>query len=378
MKFQYQTLACLLVLLSLPPAAAVEYVQLKRDGQTIHISGKLLTDAQDGGLLIQTAEGILWAVPPEELVEHKSDDKPFQPADGDALGRDLLEQLPDGFRIHRTANYVIAYNTSKAYAQWCGSLYERLLKGFYNYWERRGLDLKQPAQPLVAVVFDSKDTFARYARPELGAATASIIGYYSLRTNRVAMYDLTSTGIRGGRRGTMAQINAALARPQASETVATIIHEATHQLAYNCGIHQRYADIPLWLSEGFAVFFETPDLKSSRGWSSIGDVNRPRLVRFRKYLKSRPRDSLVTLLSSDDRFRDSTKALDAYAEAWALNHFLINRHGEAYNEYLRQLAEKGPLIHDEAAERIAAFRRVFKVDLETLDRELVRYALQLR
>ena len=73
--------------------------------------------------------------------------------------------------------------------------------------------------------------------------------------------------------------------------MATIIHEATHQLAFNCGMQNRYADIPLWLSEGIAIYFETPDLRNKRGWRSIGSVNRVRLAEFRRYLRSRPSDS---------------------------------------------------------------------------------------
>ena len=46
----------------------------------------------------------------------------------------------------------------------------------------------------------------------------------------------------------------------------TVIHEATHQIAFNCGLHTRYADNPLWLTEGMALYFETPDLRSRSGW----------------------------------------------------------------------------------------------------------------
>ena len=66
--------------------------------------------------------------------------------------------------------------------------------------------------------------------------------------------------------------------------VATIIHEATHQLAFNRGLQARFADVPLWVSEGIALYFETPDLRNSRGWQTVGAVNRVRLDRFRQYL----------------------------------------------------------------------------------------------
>ena len=192
-------------------ANALDYIQLKRDGRTQQIQGKLLVEAQDGGLLLQSPDGVLWAVLPEELVKHAKDDRPFEPADATALSDLLLEELGDGFAVHRTAHYLIAYNTSKAYAQWCGALYERLYSSFYTYWGHRGLELQEPEQPLVAVVFDRKENYSRYARPELGDAVSSIIGYYNLQSNRVAMFDLTSTSVPRGN-GSTSQCRAVAAR----------------------------------------------------------------------------------------------------------------------------------------------------------------------
>jgi hypothetical protein len=167
-------------------------------------------------------------------------------------------------------------------------------------------------------------------------------------------------------------------RPDAERTVATIIHEATHQLAFNCGLQQRYADIPLWVSEGIAVYFETPDLRSSRGWRGIGAVNQARLAQFRKYLASRPRDSLQSLLADDTRFRQARSAVDAYAEAWALNYFLLHRYARQYAAYLNILADKKPLLYDEPRERIRLFERKLGKPLEELDAEFVRYMVRLR
>ena len=98
--------------------------------------------------------------------------------------------------------------------------------------------------------------------------------------------------------------------------VSTVIHEATHQITFNCGLQQRFADIPLWLCEGLAEYFETPDLSFGKGWRTIGEINRPRLSQFQEYLLRRPPDSLNTLLVNDKRFRNPNEALDAYAEAW--------------------------------------------------------------
>ena len=62
-----------------------------------------------------------------------------------------------------------------------------------------------------------------------------------------------------------------------------------------------------------------------KGWRGIGAVNEPRLERFQQYLSARPADSLETLIRDDRRFRDARQNIDAYAEAWALTYFLINK-----------------------------------------------------
>jgi hypothetical protein len=353
----------------------MEHVTLQRDGKEIQIEGRLLTDTQDGGLLLLARDSILWAVKPGEIIRRTSDDAPFKPLGAGELAQTLLAELPEGFAVHRTTHHLICYNTSQAFAQWCGSLFERLYLAFTNYWSREGFELAEPEFPLVAIVFASQSAYVDYSRAELGEAASKVIGYFSLRTNRMAMYDLTGLQAAAGSRprvGSAAQVNRMLARPETAQTLATVVHEATHQIAFNCGLHQRYSDCPKWFSEGIAIYFETPDLKSRQGWR-IGVVNRPRLVQFRQYLRKRPDNSLVTLISNDDRFNDTSLTLDAYAEAWALTQFLLARHRTEYVEYLEMLSRKKPLFWDDAETRLAEFKTAFGDDLEKLDHEFVRY-----
>jgi hypothetical protein len=158
--------------------------------------------------------------------------------------------------------------------------------------------------------------------------------------------------------------------------VATIVHEATHQIAFNCGLQTRFADIPLWQCEGMAVYFEAPDLASSRGWRGIGRVNYPRLETFRRNLPNWRRDSLETLLADNRRFRDPSTALAAYADAWALNYYLIKYRSDDYTAYLRMLAGKRPLLEDEPATRLSEFKQHFG-DLRALEREFLRQMSRL-
>lgn len=363
------------------PAQAVEHLTVDRAGQRQALSGQVVVTAQDGGLLLLTADGTLLSIEPAEIVSRTQDAELFQPLQREALERHMLRELPPGFETYATRHYLICYNTSREYAVWCGALFERLYKAFTNYWTRKGVKLDEPQFPLVAVVFNSAQSYAQYSEKELGKAGGSIVGYYSLRTNRITMYDLTGVdALRapGDRRGSSAQINHMLSRPEVEQLVATIIHEATHQIAFNSGLQTRFADIPLWVSEGLAVYFETPDLQSSKGWRTIGAVNANRLARFREYLPQRPSGSLQSLVVDDKRIRDTRTALDAYAEAWALNYYLLHHHTRKYLAYLEQLSTKKPLVWDKPADRLQEFRAAFGDDLEALDADFVRQMQKLR
>ena len=366
-------LSVLLGCLTTSSTNAIEWVRIKQEGVTLEISGKVLTQSGDGGVLLQDREGVLWRLQADEILDRRSDQTPYEPFSAKQMADKLRRKFP-GFRIHQTAHYLICYNTSPAYAQWCGALYERLHRAFYSYWGHRGVALHESETPLIAVVFDRREAYINYARPDLGDSVEAIIGYYNLGSNYVVMYDLTESSGKGPERGVgaSAHINRLLRRPEAERMVATIIHEATHQLAFNGGLHQRFANIPSWLSEGLAAYFETPDLESSKGWRTIGGVNRYRLVQFHRYLKNRPADSLRSLLTDSQRFRHSRTALDAYAEAWALNYYLIRSRPKDYRKYMEVLAAKPPLAKETRQQRLLDFTNVFGEDLQKLDRDFVR------
>jgi len=166
-----------------------------------------------------------------------------------------------------------------------------------------------------------------------------------------------------------------LSQPGAERTVATVIHEATHQLAFNSGLQIRFADVPFWCSEGLAIYFETPNLESTKGWRNIGGVNRVNLLNFRKYLPRRPTGSLEQLLCEDKRFRDPATSADAYAEAWALNYYFLKNKAksEAYVKYLAALAQQKPLVDVEPSERIKQFKQFFGEDLLTVETDFLRF-----
>ncbi|MEK6250047.1 MAG: hypothetical protein N2C12_17820, partial [Planctomycetales bacterium] len=206
---------------------SIEFVLFERGGSKVNISGEIVVEANDGSMLLRDRKGTLWTVQSDEIKKRSKDHTPFKLMGEDELSAALLEEMPAGFKTYTTAHYLICYNTSPAYAQWCGGLFERLYKAFTNFWKRRGLEMEPPSTPLVALVFADRESYKQYAEQEIGEAADSIVGYYNLATNRIVMYDLTgvqATANRRQRGRNSAEINKVLSQPDAGKLVATVIH----------------------------------------------------------------------------------------------------------------------------------------------------------
>ncbi len=343
--------------LAIVPVAAVERITFKsKDGKSQSMVGQSQVTAADGGRLFLADDGQLWTIQKDAVESYSEDAGPMVPVSADEISKRLLAELPDGFAVHRTAHYVIVHNTNEAYVKWVGGLFEQLRRGFYAYWKNQGWALPEPQFPLVALVFANREGYDAYSQKDVGNAAQATIGYYNLQTNRMTTYNV----------------------PDAERQVATIVHEATHQLAYNSGMQKRFADNPMWVTEGMAVFFESPDFTTASGWRSIGKVNRLTMDNFRKYATRRSPDSLVRLLSDDMYFRQPAHAADAYSEAWALTYFLIRTRKKEYIQYLRTLSEQTPLKEKTPRERIEQFEQIFKTELATLDKQFLGYMLNLK
>ena len=335
------------------------------------IDGKIVVEAVDGGIVLMGRDGRLWNITPKQIRRRTTTGERFSLFTANELGPRLRSELGDGFRIVRTKHYVICSSTGARYATWCGGLFERLLTNFRSYWRARGLKLHQPSGPLIAIILADRKQFARFAAAEIGTAAELAAGYYSIRSNRMVLYDLTSGEAVQPARTVREIVRRVSTSPL---TVATVVHEATHQIAFNSGLLTRYADNPLWLTEGMAMYFEVPDLRSRAGWRTIGKINPSRMRRFRDILRNRwTEGSLERLLTDDRRFGNPKSAGDAYAEAWALSYFLIRKQGSRYANYLKLISRKKPLRFDKPEQRLREFRKAFGDDLGRIDRDFQRY-----
>lgn len=318
------------------------------------LEGRVRVQAQDGGLLLEDRQGVFWPITASQTPVTEALEGPFTTMTADELTTSLKAEFGDGFEVVRTPHYLICTNAGSGYGEWCGQLFERLHTGFQKFWKDRLPGLQAPDRPLVAVAFATQKEYQDFQVTDAGGVVGAAQGYYSARTNRMVLYDQSASG--SGQNRTATEIQKQAHRNPGN--IATVIHEAVHQLSFNIGLQTRYADNPVWFSEGLAMYFETPDLETRSGWRTIGQINPGRLDRYRALAKQRPPD-LRTLLATDDRYRDPQLAIDAYAEAWALHYFLLRTQKEQYNTYLQLLAAKPPMKWDTPAQRIADFESAF-------------------
>ena len=201
-KSRWFRLAMFVVAVACSSLEAMDHVTLRREGQTLYVDGRIVLTAQDGGLLFLARDGVLWRILPTELVKHTTDDAPFRAYPPDQMTKSVLADLPKGFKVYQTPHYLIFYDTSQAYAQWCGALFERLYAAFRNDWSRQGFEMVEPEFRLVAIVFSDKASYVKYSQKDLGDAADSIFGYYDMESNRMIMYDLAGVAAnRPGRSG---------------------------------------------------------------------------------------------------------------------------------------------------------------------------------
>ncbi len=343
-------------LLTAHACCAVETLRFKNGERERTIVGELLLEARNGDVMVQADDGRIWTIEIKNQVERVSNDAELVAVDADTAAKRLLDELGANFAIYRTANFAIVYNCDELYARQVGGLFEQLFRGFFAFWKNQRWDLPAPRFPLVAVVLKDHDAFLEHAGAEIGDRAKSVIGYYNFETNQMTTFNV----------------------PNWERNVATLIHEATHQIAYNCGLQKRYADNPMWVSEGLAMFFETPDMRNPGKWRSIGAVNPVKLAHWRNFVRDRPSDSLVTLLSDDSRYQNASTATAAYAEGWALTYFLIKTRRKEYVEYLKTLSQGKIAAIRSPRDRIEMFESAFNATVADIDKEFVMYLRRVR
>lgn len=303
-------------------------------------------------ILMLRSDGWLAEFPTQEVVEHRLSERNFRPAEANQMAQILQAELGPSYRTAVAGPFLIIAPGSSL-PIW-SERFLALYGGFQTYCAARHIRLRQPPFLMPALVFRTRQEYEDYSQRHGHAITASTLGYYSLVSNRIALYEFAASDNHS----------------EFFSTASTLIHEATHQAAYNTGIHDRLAEQPLWTIEGLAMLFEAPGIyDSGRHPQPNQRVNRTRLLGFRQFFPdAQSVNEALPLLITDDKYfeRDSDRA---YCLAWALTYYLSERYESQYSFYLQNVASRGAGSRYPAEERFRQFEASFG-NLDILARDL--------
>lgn len=189
-------------------------------------------------ILLRT-DGSINKFEPSEIRRHQVLDQSFQPDKAIRLRGQLQQEFGTRYAVDGNGNFAIVASPERI--QLWTQRFSQLERSFESYFRTRGYPLRAAEFPLVGIVFPSQSEFLNYATRNGIHLQPGIVGYYSPLTNRLYLFEM-----RGS--------------PEAErEALATILHEAAHQIAFNRGLHQRLSAPPLWTLEGLASIFEAQE-----------------------------------------------------------------------------------------------------------------------
>ena len=351
--------AFLLAILSAPSALAADSKMLKLQIGDEWVEGKALFWSQKQ-VQVLARDGRLWDVAPSSVRNFVDIGGSFRSYSNSDVRNHLRQELGQRFEVSGGGHYLVAHPVGER--ELWSKRFDDLYRSFVHYFRTRGFRLQEPEFPLVAVVWKKREDYFRYAQSEGANIGPNVLGYYSPMTNRITLYD-SSDG--------SANSDAWL------QNADTIIHEATHQTAFNTGVHSRFAMTPKWVAEGLGTMFEARGVWNSRAYTKQTDrLNQGRLQSFRRNLPRRQKGTLAQLVSSDRMF--DTDGGAAYSESWALTFYLVETLPREYTRYLALTAARPGFEDYPAAERLADFTKIFGGNLELVDTNFLRFMSELK
>lgn len=313
----------------------------------------------DEQVLLMARDGRLWSFEPGQARNARKQSSSFTSYSAAEMRALLTQELGKAFEVTSTGHYLVVHPRGEG-RHWSGK-FEEMYRTFVHYFTIRGFRPREPEFPLVAIVFKDQADFLSYSRQDGSTLPPTVLGYYSQVSNRVALFDQVGDP------------NSA----QWAANAETIIHEVTHQTAYNTGIHRRFAGAPRWLVEGLATMFEARGVWDFLNYrDAAARINRGRLQDYRGLVSSRREGLLAEMVSSDRLFESDMNR--AYAEAWALSFYLAETRGQQYSQYLQRTAARPEFSEYPAAERLADFQAVFGQNLRLLEAQYLQWMQALR
>ncbi len=293
-------------------------------------------------MVLLRRSGRMTMIPRERIEGAKTVSKTFKPYPAEAIRKSLQKEFGNKYQVSTTQHFIVVHPIGD-YQIWAMP-FEKLYRRYINYFASRNVRLEEPQFPMVAVVLRTRNEFDRFLQ-RYHEANENILGYYSPRSNRIITYDHSD------------------GQSEDEEwffTADTIVHEATHQTAFNTGLHTRFAPTPVWISEGLATMFEAPGVQNSLYHSKQRDrINYGRLNNLLEmYAKDMVDETLIGNMVATDRLFESNPGA-AYALAWGLTFYLSETQPDRYVDFLKQDSTRSDWEDYPSRDRLEAFVRKF-------------------
>jgi hypothetical protein len=301
------------------------------------------------------------------------------PDENDAVIEKQLRKIVDrsGMRVETSNHFILLHDTDAKADQGRHSnrakerlrLVEQMYEKFVLLFAAQNVELDLPHDRLMVVLFKKRSDFQECAT-QMGSQATDLAGFWSPVHNLICFCDDSTTAESGylrDERDRLAKIAAdakkagsSLERQRDSETLrqikingvlleidrwrsdmASISREVTHQMAANTELLPRRVEIPRWVNEGLAMYFQAP---SDEAWGGIGAVDDLRIEDYRAFQDDRRRSNIDFIIedrSLDDSTAGGTSA-EAAAQVWSLTYFLFENHRDELMSYYRMLGNMPP------------------------------------
>lgn len=264
----------------------------------------------------------------------------------------LKKEFGKRYTVSTTSSFLVVHPHGDYY-KWAKP-FEDLNQRFGAFFSSRGHKLEKPQFPMVAVVLNTRGEFDRMLKSYY-AADPNMLGYYSPRSNRIITYNQGDDS-----EGSIFDTN-------------TLVHEATHQTAFNRGVHNRFGDYSTWLVEGLACMFEAQGVHNSYIHTKRKDrVNSARLLAMQVAIKDgSAKGTLEKIVRDDELFRTDSQL--AYAYAWGLTFYLAETKPREYLRYLTDDASRKNFTPYRSKDRMETFAKSFGADFDNLESRMFNF-----
>lgn len=321
--------------------------------QQRNVTGSPLVWDQQKVLLIN-AYGQFESISFSEVESFKKTSKIKQVFSKSSFEKRLKAEFGDSFRYSNTTDYLVVHPRGSS-VDWPQQI-QTAYRAFHTYFQSRRVSIRKKTYPLVAVVFKTRAEFDRYAKANNEKISSKVVGYYSVRSNRVLMYD------RGSR--------------LSKSSEQTLFHEVAHQAAFNCGIHSRFGETPRWLTEGLGTYFEAKGVWNWQTHRKRSDrINQSYMQSFDKHiLRPGKTEWIAELISGNRLFAKNSE--QAYGTAWALTFYLMETNPVGFTAFMKQLNGLEPFEKYPMSRRLNDFQTAFG-DMDRMEGAIHNYFRKL-